>query len=289
MNQENNFNNIQSQYRNGESTQQQYGQNTQINNNTSFQVPVQDNINYQNEAQTLKMNPIKNDGGKSNKILIITNVITVILLVIFIVAFISKNSNCSLDNSVKKIESEKNSYTSTATTKPVSKDWKKYQFNIKGKTLSLPCSYLEFKDISGFSMKSSDEKSYLEKKSSTYTNLYIVDKGKQKLALYIDIENDTSEDLQYLKSNMVRLWQTKAQVEDYNAEAITFPGNIKVGMEMTKEEIIELFGEPGKIRESSDIITISYYGDEIFTTINCYEIEIYKGKIDSIKLDHSKK
>ena len=35
-----------------------------------------------------------------------------------------------------------------------------YQKRIADGQAQLPCSYQEFKDISGFSMKSSDEKSY---------------------------------------------------------------------------------------------------------------------------------
>lgn len=289
------MNNMNPQPLNTEPTQQQYIQNQQVNNQpTNFQTPIQDNINYQNNVQPSNITPIenKNNPGKLNKILIITNIITAALLVVFIMAFILKDTNCESSNPVEKIEEEKNNYTSTATTEPVSKDWQKYQFSIKGKTLSLPCTYLEFKDISGFSMKSSDEKSYLERNSSIYVNLYVGDKDNQKLALYTDIKNDTSEDLQYSKSDIVRLNQTKSQVENYGAEVITFPGDLQVGMEMTKEGIIELFGEPGKIRDNSNEayggITIAYYGDEVYTTINYYEIQIYSGKIDSITLDHKK-
>lgn len=267
----------------------------QVNNQpTNFQQPIQDNMNYQNVVQpsNIKINENKSNQGKTNKILIIINIITAILLIVFVVAFILKDSKCESVETIEKVEEEKNNYTSTATTEPVSKDWQKYQFSIKGKTLSLPCSYLEFKDISGFSMKSSDEKSYLERNSSSYVNLYIGDKDNQKLALYTDIKNDTSEDLQYSKSDIVKLNQTLYQVEKSQAEIITFPGDLQVGMEMTKEEIIELFGEPGKIRDNSNEayggITIAYYGDEEYTTINYYEIQIYNGKIDSITLDHKK-
>lgn len=287
------INNTNPQHLNNEATQQQFVQNQQVNSQpTNFQIPIQENTNYQNDVQPAKIKPIenKNNPGKLNMVLIITNIITAVMLVGFIVSFILKDTSCESGNPIEKVESEKNDYTSTATTEPVSKDWKKYQFSVKGKTLSLPCSYKELKDITGFAMKSSDEKSYLEKTSSTYVNLYTGD--SQKLALYIDIKNNTSEDLQYGESEVVRLWQTLYQVETNNAEIITFPGDLKVGMEITKEKIIELFGEPSKIRDNSGEtysgMTLSYYGDEIYSTINYYEIQIMNGKIDSITLDHKK-
>ena len=275
----------------------------QANNNiqqtaTNFEHTVQENLsientNYQNVVQTPsdKTNIDKKSKGKTNKILIITNIITAIFLALFVVMFILKdiNNDCAEPND---IPSEEKSYNKTATTEPVSKDWQKYQFSINGKTLSLPCLYMEFKDISGFSMKSYNEKSYLERNSSTYVNLYIGDIEKENLALYIDIKNNTSEDLQYTKSEIVSLWQTNYQVETNNAEAIIFPGNLRVGMEVSKEQIIELFGEPTDIKEYSstnyETITLTYNGDTTYSTINYYKIEIKNGKIDALTLDHKK-
>lgn len=275
----------------------------QTNNNmqqttTNFEHTVQENLsientNYQNVVQTPsdKPNVDKKSKGKTNKVLIITNVITAIFLALFVVMFILKDTNndCAEPN---EITLEEKSYNKTATTEPVSKDWKKYQFSINGKTLSLPCLYMEFKDISGFSMKSYNEKSYLERNSSTYVNLYIGDIEKEKLALYIDIKNNTSEDLQYTKSEIVSLWQTNYQVETNNAEAIIFPGNLSVGMEVSKDQIIELFGEPTDIDEYSstnyESITLTYNGDTTYSTINYYKIEIKNGKIDALTLDHKK-
>ena len=210
-------------------------------------------------------------------------------MITFIVAFIFKNPSAE---NVDIVEENKG-YNNTATTKPVSSDWKEYQFSIKGKTLALPCAYQELSDISGFAMKSSEEKSYLERRSSTYVNLYINDlNNQQKLALYIDIKNNTEEDMKYSDSEVVRISQTKYQVQTNKADKITFPGNLEVGMEITKEQIVELFGEANEIKDYStenySNIILSYNDDEVYSTINFYQIKLINGVIDELTLDHKK-
>lgn len=263
-------------------------ENQNQTNNFNQQVEQKNTQVMSQKMDALKPKKEKKNQSKLITILIITNVLTAILSIVFIVAFILKDDN---NKTVEKIE-EDVGYTSTATTDPVSNDWTKYQFSIKGKTLSLPCLYKEFRDISGFSMKSFNEKSYLERNSSTNVNLYIGDKDNQKLALYVDIKNNTKEDLQYREAELGRISQTKYQVETNNADLITFPGNLKIGMESTKEKIIELFGEPSKIRDNSNEpygnITLTYNMDTTYTTINYYEIKISDGKIEELTLDHKK-
>ena len=245
--------------------------------------------------ETQNLQSINNINDKKNNkqsklitALIITNFITFILMSVFIVAFILKKPNVESIDSENKTEENKG-YTSTATNEPVSSDWQKYQFSVKGKTLSLPCSYQELSDISGFKMKSSDEKSYLEGNSSTYVNLYINDfNSDQKLALYVDIKNSTAGDLKYSNAEVVQLWQNIYQVETNKAEKIIFPGNLSVGMEITKEQVIELLGEPTKTRDDIDYYTLIYNGDKTYTTINYYEIVLYEGVIESLTLDHKK-
>lgn len=141
-------------------------------------------------------------------------------------------------------------------------------------------------------MKSSDEKSYLERNYSTSVNLYTGNLENQKLALYTDIKNNTSNDLAYIDTEIISLWQTKYQVETNGAEAIIFPGNLKVGMEITQEEIVNLFGEPTDMHDYSDdkynSVTLTYNEDEIYTTINYYKIVLTNNKIEEITLNHKK-
>ena len=255
--------------------------------------PIYEVLDYQSnsikQSDTIKVNVEKNKEKFYIKLLLITNIITLIILICFVCMFVLKGDNKS--NTITEPK-EDNNYTSTATTNPVSKNWMDYQFSIGGKTLALPCSYKELKDISGFFMKSSDEKSYLENHSSTNVNLYIKGDKEEKLSMYIDIKNDTDNDLSYLDSQVVRIDQTEYQVKTNNVKMITFPGELTVGLEKTKEDIINLLGEPSNIREyNSDnysSITLTYNADEIYNTINYYQIIITNGEITELSLDHKK-
>jgi len=248
------------------------------------------NYNQQPMMNNQPMNNSSQSGNKINKILIITNVITFILLIVFVVAFFMKGSTTE---QIEKVEEENNNYNSTATTDPVSNDWTKYQFGINGKTLSLSCSYKEFKEISGFTMKSSDEKSYLDPNYSMSVNLYINDSDNQKLALYTEIQNNTSNEVQYNETVLTEIWQSSYQVNTNKASAITFPGGLKAGMEITKDDIVELFGEPNKIETSGDesynYITLLYTENKSeYSSSNYYKIRLLNGKIDELTLNNSK-
>ena len=265
-------------------------QNMSSQNSTMFQFQPGINTNVipsqgaQNDYEQ-KIKKLKN----RVRILLITNIITLAILIaaIFVLVSSPKTKNApKADNTTKEV------YPTTATNNPVSNDWKDYQFSINGKTLSLPCSYKELKSISNFHMKSSDEKSYIEHNKSTYVNLYKSFDDQEKLALYIDIKNDTSGDLAYADCKVVRVCQTLFEVETNKAEVITFPHNLKVGMEISKEEIIDLLGEPQKISEYTSgnytTVTLKYHDDPTYTSINYYEIKIRNGKIDELGLDHKK-
>lgn len=240
------------------------------------------NINQNNSvAQLVK------DGNKKSKInimLVITNIVTLVALIICIILY-SPIFNRKAEEKTN-IESKAN-YTKTATDKPVSDNWKDYQFSINGKTLTLPCSYNELKDISNFHMKSSDEKSYIEAYRKNGFLIYQTIDNDEKMAGNIDIKNTTSDDLLNSEGIITNIGQTN---ERYNMDVIEFPGKLKVGMEIRKEDIIEKFGEPSSIREytygSSTSIYIKYIDDENTSTINYYEIDILDGKIINLELDH---
>lgn len=278
-------------------------QNSQTNMNLNTQQFNSSQLNQQNikqqqnnyQGNTALLNIDNSKNKKTIKILIITNVITALLLIGLVVLFILNKfifkSNEIIDNS-----NEENKYISTASNEPITNDWKKYKFNINGKTLSLPCSYKEFKSISGFSMKSAYEKSFLERNSSTNASLFLNNSGEEKLALYIDIKNNTKEDLKYSDSEVVNVWQTAYQVETNGATKIKFPGNLEVGMEISKEDIIKLFGEPSDVKTYHneygnniyDSIDISYNNDKVYSSINYYKINLVNNKINELMLDHKK-
>lgn len=166
-----------------------------------------------------------------------------------------------------------------------STEWKNYEVLIDGTTLKLPCTYNELSLATEAKMKSSYEKSYLAPNYYASVNLYKDD----KLVLYTDILNDTDSDAMYIDSKVTRVWQSKYQISQ-DAEIIVFPGNLKAGQEITKEEIINLFGEPSKIDNYSsgdyNTDTYSYYENPEYTTFNYYQIKVLNGVIEEIILDH---
>ncbi len=171
----------------------------------------------------------------------------------------------------------------------VSADWTTYSFGVNGKIITLPCSFQELADATGFVMKSSDAKSYLEGGYYTNVNLYTPD---EELALYIDIINDTDGDLVYTDCTVADVRQTKYQAIDQGASVITFAGGLQVGQEMTTAEIEAIFGEPQDtseyISDDSDYesYTWTYAADPDWSSHDNFEITIVNGIIDEIGIDH---
>lgn len=163
--------------------------------------------------------------------------------------------------------------------------WSNYEVVINGKTIKLPCTYDELTNISGFKIKSSQENSSLSSNSYVLVNMYKND----KLALYTEILNDTSSDIKYTDGKVTRISQTKYQVST-GADQIIFPGNIKAGDKITKEEILSKYGEPTKIRNYSndgyESDTYIYNADKNWTTTNYFEIKVVNSIIDEITLDN---
>jgi len=171
----------------------------------------------------------------------------------------------------------------------VSADWTNYAFSVNGTTLTLPCSYQELAEATGFAMKSSDAKSYIEAGYYTNVNLYTPD---ESLALYIDILNDTDDDLIYTECKVVSISQTEYQAVEQGASMITFAGGVQPGQEMTTADVEAVFGAPQDtyeyISEDSDYesYTWTYSEDPDYTYYNAYEITIVNGVVDQISLDH---
>lgn len=171
----------------------------------------------------------------------------------------------------------------------VSADWTTYSFSVNGKTLTLPCSYQELADATGFAMKSADAKSYLEGGYYTNVNLYTED---EDLALYIDILNDTDGDLTYAECKVVAISQTEYQAVERGASMITFAGGLQVGLEMTTDDIEAIFGEPQDtyeyVSDDSDYNSFewTYSEDPDYTYHNNIEIKIVNGVIDEIGIEH---
>lgn len=165
-----------------------------------------------------------------------------------------------------------------------SNDWKSYQVVVNGNNLSLPCSYSDLVSATGFSLKSSDEKSYCPAGYYALLNLY----KNEKLALYIEVLNSTDSDKLYTDCAVTRVSQSNYQVKN-GADVIVFPGSLKVGDSITLEEIKGMFGEPTDINEYVDGDYSSYtytYSEDAYTSTNSYKVKIINGVIDELQLDH---
>lgn len=186
-------------------------------------------------------------------------------------------------------ESTEEAKNTPANNADVSADWTSYSFSVNGKTLTLPCSYQELAEATGFAMKSSNAKSYLEGGYYTNVNLYTED---EDLALYIDILNDTDGDLTYAECKVVAISQTKYQAVECGASMITFAGGLQVGQEMTTDDIEAIFGEPQDtyeyVSDDSDYCSSewTYSEDPDYTYHNNIEITIVNGLIDEIGIEH---
>lgn len=284
-------NNVQNTNVNVDNTQNTNGgvmeSNTQ---NTNFNSELSSNLNT------------KNNGG-SNKALII---IIIILLLIILAGgvyfvFLQKNNKTN-DGSLtttttveaiteEAVTTETTDQVTTEAVDPtvngnVGNDWKNYSFMVNGKSLSLPLTYTELSTATGFTIKSDFQNSTIPKGYYTLVNLYKND----KLALYTEMTNNTENDVKYTDATVTRVSQTNYQVETGKADKIVFPGNLTVGMTITKDQIIKLFGEPTKINNyNSDNYnkdTYDYNADTNWTTTNYYKIEVLNGVIDTLTLDN---
>ena len=214
---------------------------------------------------------------------IISFVLSIIISVILTVLPIIKGVNSLSGNNIITTNSTVNSKTTTTNT--INNNWKDYTISINGKTLSLPVSYEELKNASGFSIKSVYDNTTIPTKHYVLANLYKDD----KLAVSVELTNKTDSDLKYVDSSVTRISQDKFSTEQTGIENVIFPGNLKTGMNITKEEIFKLFGEIEVKEYKSDNYvseTYKYTSDDTWKTLNYYEIRVVNGVIDSLTLDH---
>lgn len=187
-------------------------------------------------------------------------------------------SNDNSNNNSNTIEENK-----TANDLPMD-NWKSYKFEVNGKQLSLPISYNSLASSSGFTMKTNYKDQNLEKNTYMSVNLY----KNKKLSLFTEIYNNSNNNIKLTNGNVTKISQTYDQVKK-GAEAVIFPANLKVGMEMTKDSLIELLGNPSEVKNysSNDYVNDSYmYYETNKTSVNYYEVKIINNVIEQITLDH---
>lgn len=195
--------------------------------------------------------------------------------------FDDSNNNIEIDTNEPELDKD----IEESVNVEISKDWTNYGFMVNNKMFKLPCKFDELSTATETKMKSQDEKSYIGPNYYALVNLY----KNEKLALHIELLNNGTEDIVYTDGMVTRVWQTKFHISS-GATVITFPGGLQAGQEITKEEIVNLLGEPSDIKNySSDgyvLDTYSYFSDDLFTTTNNYIIKVANGVIDELILDH---
>lgn len=280
----------------------QFNQDNMVNNQMNQNNVMQNNpINPQPTTNFAPVNTAPNSNGGGNKGLVIVIIILLLIILAGGIYFVvqKKNNNVSeeITEPTTTINNDNTTQNTTlptttlpTTNKPenqnVSADWKKYSFSINGKNLTLPLAYNSFATATGFNMKSSVDTEMLKNNYYALVNVYKND----KFAASIEIFNKTGSEIKPSAGSVTRVSQMELQVKSGDIEKIVFPGNLTVGMSITKEQIVALFGEPTKIDnyKSGDYNkdTYSYNADTTWTTTNYYKIEVLNGVIDTLTLDH---
>ena len=186
----------------------------------------------------------------------------------------------------------------TEPAKPVegmSDNWKDFTISYDGKVMKMPISYKEFKEITGLTMKSAEEKSYLEPNDYTVVTLRNAE-GDGVCA--VSVLNTTDEDATYADCTIIELSQYDSHLD--NGHAFVFSG-VKIGDVTSKDELLAKWGEPTKVYEyridedddqswkkyESDTYTWSM--DKDWTTRDNIEIKmnINTGIIEEISMEFS--
>ena len=224
----------------------------------------------------------KKTSPKTSKVCGIVALIAIVLssVVLIFTGLFVKN----IFNDILNVNEEEYEYITESNTKK--EIWEEYKVIINNKELELPCSYDEYVKITNFKMK--EEKENLTIKSYYYdiVNVYTND----KLAGMINIYNMTGSDSLYKDANVSRISQSSYHVNTNKASKIIFPGDLYVGKQATKEDIINLLGTPLKESETeyNGIITyrLKYSKENEYTTSNYYEIVIIDNSINELVLDN---
>ena len=189
------------------------------------------------------------------------------------------------DNIFDDVDVDDNSDISNDSAISVSSNWKDYKISVGNKVITLPTTYNELSTATKFVFKESSLVNSLENNYYTSVNMY----NDDKLALYVEVFNNTGTLAKYVDCKITRVSQTAYQIKN-GAVAIVFPGGIKAGDVITEDKIISLFGIPNDTNDySSDNYnskTYTYVSDTTWTTTNNFKITVVNGVIDEIQLDH---
>lgn len=189
------------------------------------------------------------------------------------------DDNFSEDENITEDNDTTTSQTVSSTNTAIGTDWKDYSVLIDGQSYSLPISYSDFSSKTGYVFKSEDDANSTLK--NNYYDVVTLIRGDEKI--HVEILNNTGSMIAQKDGTIISFSNFNNKGEDN----IIYPGNLKVNMEMTRDEIISMFGTPDDEYESDgDYFQMKWYEDyDKYYSQNKFSITLYKGKVTDISLD----
>lgn len=163
--------------------------------------------------------------------------------------------------------------------------WKDYTLTYDGKSFTLPISYEEFSNITGYILD--EESNYLNKGSCVTLDLVKGDKELDGVFC-----NDSNRKLKYEKATINEVSQdyVPGDPENHNDFAFVFPNGLKVGQSLSQNEIKEMLGEPTYISYSGFLYndTAWYYyslnPNKVFDSYYQVQVSTYTNTIEGLSL-----
>lgn len=160
----------------------------------------------------------------------------------------------------------------------VDSNWKNYTVSVAGNNITLPISYSDFTKKTGYAFVSDDDANSTLK--GNYYNIVTLKNGDKKLHATIVNEN---KDMKTLKECTIK---GISAYNNQNSEDVIFAGNLKAGMEYSKESLISVFGTPSKEYDKEGYYTATYYEDyDRYYSQRSFSVTICKGIITDIQID----
>lgn len=227
--------------------------------------------------------------NNNKKIIIIIAGVVLIILILGALIFVGvkakkRKTEALIKESIQQSYIEDSMFSADDGT--VGNDFKLYRFKVRDKRVPLPLPYRTLSKLTDASLKSVYDSMNLPSKKYMSVNLYRDD----KLVLFIDVYNPKDLEHKYADSDVTRVSQILSQVETYGAYKLTFPGELQVGMHMTEESIINLFGDTTHKTTKNDngyiTSTFKYVEDEENLKSNFFEVVLVNGVVTELTLDH---
>lgn len=138
------------------------------------------------------------------------------------------------------------------------KPWEDYTLTYDGKSFTLPISYEEFSNITGYELIGESESL-----GTGSCQSLDVTKGEKELEVYLC--NNTFRRLKYEKLNVNGVKQKYNHEEvEKNDDLFAYPNNLKIGQNLTQNEVTAMFGEPTYL-DYRGVLAFTYYADYYYS------------------------